>query len=458
MRHDPIAPARFNQTQAIAVLLKISNITFNVTLKNAASSRLGYFVRLEELSEPVRQRLKRLPPPYQAHFGIVPPPPPDEAVSILAVAQKYRAAEAVIIKIDTLAAELPDPYLISRILTRREAVSSSAIEGTQSTLDELLAIDEGVAESATAASRQVRSYALALEDWIGKAQDRGRSIFNADLISTLHRSIMQDDPNYKDKPGALRSRVVWIGRSAGNIAHSTYNPTPPEDIPACLNQHLGYLRDEGGRAIAQGLIMRMAIAHAHFEAVHPFQEGNGRVGRLLLPLMMAAESHAPLYISPHIEANRQAYYDALKVAQQRLEWTAIIGFMADAVLQSVQALLATRDALSRLKTIWESRRQFRASSAAARALSILPHHPIVTVNRLVKLLAVSFPAAAQAVEQLSKVGILIERTGYKRNRVFAADEALLIINRPFGDEPILPSKGPEDLNSTTRAARPKFPP
>jgi Fic family protein len=397
-------------------------------------------VRLEDLSEPIRQRRKRLPPPYQAHFGIVPPPPPYEAVPILAVEQKYRAAEAAIVKIDTLAAELSDPYLISRVLTRREAVSSSAIEGTQSTLDELLAIDEGVGESTTAASRQVRSYALALDDWIGKARDRGCAIFNEELISILHRSIMQDDPDYKDKPGALRSRVVWIGRSAGNIAHSTYNPTPPEDIPACVNQHLGYLRDEGRNAITQGLIMRMAIAHAHFGAIHPFLDGNGRVGRMLLPLMMAAESHVPLYISPYIEANRQAYYDALKVAQQRLEWTATIGFMADAVLQSVQALLVTRDALSRLETIWKRRRQFRASSAAARALSILPHHPVVTVNRLAKLLEVSFPAAAQAVDQLSEVGILIERTGYKRNRVFAADEALLIINRPFGDEPILQNK------------------
>jgi Fic family protein len=185
----------------------------------------------------------------------------------------------------------------------------------------------------------------------------------------------------------------------------------------------------------------MAIAHSHFEAVHPFRDGNGRVGRLLLPLMMAAEGQTPLYISPYIEAHKGAYYASLKTAQQRLEWHDVVGFMADAISGTVDEVIATRDALSRLRELWRTRREFRARSAALKALDMLPHYPVLTMRRLQRLLDVSFPSAKQGVEQLVAAGILVERTGYARNRIFAAPEALSIINRPFGAAPVLPGEG-----------------
>jgi hypothetical protein len=134
-----------------------------------------------------------------------------------------------------------------------------------------------------------------------------------------------------------------------------------------------------------------------------------------------------------------AYYEALKAAQQRHFWREMIGFVADAVTGSVTELLATRKALQDLRTIWLSRRRFRASSAAMRALDLLPHYPVTTVGRLAALLDLSDAQAALAVRQLMRVEILTERTGYRRNRLFAATEALSIINRPFGAEPVLPS-------------------
>ena len=172
--------------------------------------------------------------------------------------------------------------------------------------------------------------------------------------------------------------------------------------------------------------------------MHPFTDGNGRVGRLLLPLMMAAQGHAPLYLSPYIEANRSAYYAALKAAQQRHLWHEIIGFIAGAIAATVAELLATRAALRELHTIWLSRRKFRAGSAALRALDILPQYPILTTARLSSLLQVSTPQANQAIAQLIEASILQERTGYRRNRLFAATEALSVIDRPFGEEPVLP--------------------
>ncbi|XSC48350.1 Fic family protein [Bradyrhizobium sp. RDT10] len=225
-------------------------------------------------------------------------------------------------------------------------------------------------------------------------------------------------------------------------------------MPACLAQTVDYLRNEGMQQMTQGFITRMAIAHAHFEAVHPFRDGNGRVGRLLLPLMMAAEKHVPLYLSPYIEAKKGAYYASLKDAQQRLDWQPIIIFMAEAVTGTVEELMKTRSALSELSELWRGRRKFRKGSAAARALDELPHYPVLTAKRLGELLEISPPQAHQAIAQLEEAGILAERTGYSRNRVYAANDALNIINRPFGEQPILPDESEPD---DAAKASPKWP-
>ena len=310
------------------------------------------------LTNGVRERLKRLPPPYEAHYGVVPHPPPEEGLPVGQVLARLSAADTALAKIETLAAELKDPYLISRILPRREAVSSSSIEGTNSTLDELLSIEENDDSEQGDAAVQVRDYALALDDFLPRARAERHALFTVEFVQDLHRAVMKGDTDYKDVPGELRKIVVWIG-GAGHIANSIYNPTPPDDIPACLAETMTYMRCEGLQAMAQSLIVRMSVAHSHFEAVHPFRDGNGRVGRLLLPLMMAAEGLTPIYLSPYIEAHKQAYYDSLKAAQQRLEWQELIGFVSDAIVGTVNELLTTRDALRRLGAIWRNRRKFR---------------------------------------------------------------------------------------------------
>lgn len=398
-------------------------------------------MRRDDLCHDVRQRLKRLPPPHAAHYGVVPAPPPEDAVGLAPVLARYGAAMAALGKAAALAAGLKGPYWVSRILTRREAVSSSALEGTNSTLDELLSVEENEDSRASEAAVQVRDYARVLDALVPRAAQAGPAVFSLDLVRELHRAVMGSAPDYQDEPGALRSVVVWIG-GGRDIAYSTWNPPPPEAIAACLAQTVDYMRAEGMQQMQQGLLTRMAIAHVHLEAVHPFRDGNGRVGRLLLPLMMAADGHVPLYLSPYIEAHKQAYYDALKAAQQRLEWHAAVGYLADAVVGTVDELMVTDAALAALRQDWAARRVFRNGSAASRALDVLPHYPVITVRRLAQVLGASFPAAAQAIGLLREVGILAEKTGYSRNRVFVAREALRIINRPFGAEPALP--GNED--------------
>jgi Fic family protein len=395
-------------------------------------------VRRGDLSGPVLRQLRKLPKPYDAHYGVVPLPPPDEAIALPTALPRLRAATAALARVATLAAELKDPFIVSRILSRREALSSSAIEGTNSTLDELLNVEEHEDGTAVSdATAQVRDYATILEALVPRAAAQGPAVFDVALVRDLHRTVMQSDSSYPDKPGVLRKQVVWIG-GGGHIANSTFNPPPPAEIAATLAQSIRYLRCEGMETVNQHLVTRMAIAHAHFEAVHPFRDGNGRVGRLLLPLMMAADGQTPLYLSPYIEAHKDAYYDALKAAQQRLDWDRCVGFLAEAVTGTVSELVVTRDALTKLTGIWEARQKFRRGSAALRALSLLPHYPVVTTKRLMALLDVSQPVALDATNRLVALGILKERTGYQRNRIFVSPEALTVINRPFGAPPVLP--------------------
>ncbi len=391
-----------------------------------------------ELSPEVQKLLQRLPEPFANHYGVRPSPPPPCTPSILQVTDRHSAALASLVRLSTIVSEMRDPWLVSRVLLRREAVSSSAIEGTNSTLDELLAVEEDEycgGDERRQAAIQVRNYAIGLEKYLPQAKGRGQDVFTLDLVCALHRAVMESDGEYKDAPGALRSRVVWIGGS-GNIAYSTYNPAPPEDVEACLQENVDYMRGDGYETILSSVLTRMAIAHAHFEAVHPFRDGNGRVGRLLLPMMMAAEGHSPLYLSPYIEANKSAYYAALKAAQQKHDWPEMTGFIADAVTGTVDELLTTRRALAKLGENWDTRRRFRSGSASLNALPLLLDYPVITIGRLASKLSVTFAQASAAVRQLCEVGILQERTGYRRNRMFAATEVLALVNRPFGVEPI----------------------
>ncbi|KXV35596.1 hypothetical protein AD940_02285 [Gluconobacter thailandicus] len=283
---------------------------------------------------------------------------------------------------------------------------------------------------------------MALERFVPSALINGRQIFQVDLIQNLHRSVLGHDASYRDTPGDFRQEVVWIGGN-GHIAYSVYNPPPPAEVPYFLEETLDYMREDGMQMMTQSLITRMALAHAHFEAVHPFRDGNGRVGRLLLPLMMAAEKQVPLYLSPYIELHKQAYYAALKQAQQKLNWLPLIGFVSNAIVQTVQELRITREALRTLNAAWLSRRSFRKRSAALRALDILRDYPVLTAPRLGTLLSITPPAAHTAIGQLCQAGILRERAGYARNRIYVADEVLGILNRPFAEDPIVPGAGTE---------------
>lgn len=391
------------------------------------------------LAPELRARLVALPPPYDAHQGVVPLPPPTDVINLGSARSAHATALASIGKADAIASSNQHHFFLSRILVRQEAVASSAIEGTFSTLDHLLEVeaeDPTLQKQADDDAKQVRSYALALERAIGDVERNRYDAFHLGMIRDLQREVMKDDPQYQRKYFNLKSGqfrppgvIVYIG-GGQDISRSIYNPPPSEYVPACMDEHIEYLRCTGLQHANQSIVTRMAIAHAHFEAVHPFPDGNGRTGRLLLPLMLAADGHTPLYLAPHIAASKPVYVDGLRAAQQRLEYAPLIEMLSNAITMAVDRAMDAHRSLTDLLRDWHSRQKWRKNSTQLRTLEFLIGNPVIKMKGLRTSLGVGEEAARTAIKQLVAAGILKEKTGFKRNRVFAAEEVLEIYRRP----------------------------
>jgi Fic family protein len=332
----------------------------------------------------------------------------------------------------------PMQRTMSYLLASREAVSSSRMEGTWSTVDEVLspATDDG--RSATAA---VRGYASALAFGIDAVRAGGISTVTRELVCALHQRIMEKDPGLHAIAGRLREPgspgdVVQIG-SFGRKEDSIYNPAPPAHVTRCLDDTLDWtsnqsLLDLGDAGTGMSLPIRMAVGHAHFEAVHPFSDGNGRVGRMLWALQMAAADRLPLYLSGYVEAEKAQYGAALQEAQKQLSYRQMIDFVCRAIVACSEEESETQQALEGLPQAWQARGNFRRGSSAARALELLLGMPVMTVSLLSAQLEVSVQAASQGLQRLEKAAVVRDRSKRGRNRIYAAEEVISVLARPFG--------------------------
>jgi Fic family protein len=179
--------------------------------------------------------------------------------------------------------------------------------------------------------------------------------------------------------------------------------------------------------------MRMAIAHAQFETIHPFIDGNGRVGRILLPLILTAEGYPPVYIAGFLKDNQQLYYDYLAGVQLRDEWAAWVGFFATAVEESVKESISTTEGMVAILNQWKKRiaeMNLRSDSAVLRLPDLLIGTPVVSARRVKDALDISFPAASNALAKLEQAGILSIPKKRQRNRTFIATEVISLLNRP----------------------------
>jgi Fic family protein len=205
---------------------------------------------------------------------------------------------------------------------------------------------------------------------------------------------------------------------------------------------MAWLKDEelielGEAGMGIPLAARMAISHSHFEAVHPFPDGNGRVGRILMTLQMAAHGLTPLYLSGFIEEEKSHYSQALQEAQKKLRYGKIVELICQAIIESHKEAQRTKQLISGLPTSWQERAGFRDQSAARRILKHLISHPIFTARDIARILKISPPAANRAANQLLEKKIVRQRSQGNWGRVFAAEEVIELLSRRFGEDPRL---------------------
>lgn len=375
------------------------------------------------------------------HIWFVIPKPPVNVAPQGLQTDLLRAANQTLQKLPRLEVIDEMDKLILSLLVRREAVQSSRMEGTFSTIEQVLAPPSSL-DFEKSASSSVLAYAHCLENALNQVMNGGISTIGIPMIRSLHKEMMSRDPEFQGVAGVFRNEIgsgvyATIG-GLSRVETSTYNPSPPSYIPHLLEDHFAWMLNEDdiemSRAgLAPGLLVRLAQQHSHFEAIHPFTDGNGRVGRMLMTLMIASEGYAPLYISGYIEAKKQAYYQALQFAQMKLDETPLVHFICEAIVESYDEAFKTKQALEELPVFWQGRVLTRRDSATRNLFFVLLENPIVTVKLVQEKLNISQPAAKKAIDQLVHGGILRERTGQARNRVFAAEEVIEVLARPFGD-------------------------
>jgi Fic family protein len=328
---------------------------------------------------------------------------------------------------------LANPHLLIAPFIRREAVLSSRIEGTQASLSDLYAYEAVQLSmfSRPTDVREVHNYVRALEYGLQRLETLPLSLR---LIRELHARLMEGVRGEHRTPGEFRRSQNWIGPPGCLLDDATFVPPPPEEMRAALYDLENYMRAE---ATLHPLI-RLGLIHYQFEAIHPFLDGNGRVGRLLIVLLLCAWDLLPqplLYLSAYFQRHRETYYQCLLAVSQRDAWTEwLLFFLQGVVTQSKDAVARSR----RLLDLRERYRvQFQSQRTAARLLQVIDvlfTRPVTTINQLAEALDVSHQSATRYVRTLESEGIMREITGQARNRVYQADAILEAIVTPLSGQ------------------------
>ncbi len=315
---------------------------------------------------------------------------------------------------------LPNPHLLIRPFVRKEAVLSSRIEGTQATLGELLAAEAGAAvERSPADLREVGNYVFALEYALERLETLPVSLR---LVREMHECLMRGVGGDAATPGEFRRSQNWIGAPGCTLNEATYVPPPPSELMSCLGAWELFLHDD-----TLPPLVHAALAHAQFEAVHPFLDGNGRVGRLLITLLLVDRGVIPsplLYLSAYFEATREEYYARLLGVTARGEWEEWLAYF----LKGVQ--LQSEDAVDRIRRLdallerWRGELIGERSRLPERALDLFIENPFWTVGGAAGRLGAAFSTAQRAIDRLETLGVLVRVGERRRNRVYCASAIL----------------------------------
>jgi Fic family protein len=325
-------------------------------------------------------------------------------------------------RLDGSVLTLPDPDLFVFMYVRKEAVLSSQIEGTQSSLQDLLAAEARILSPQHPSDvREVINYVNAMNYGLERLATLPVSVR---LIREIHARLLEGVRGSRLTPGELRRSQNWIGPSGCTLNEATFVPPPPDVVPEALSDLERFLHQQDDLP----LLAKVGLAHAQFETIHPFLDGNGRVGRLLISFLLCQRGalHKPvLYLSHYFKSHRQPYYDRLQAVRDTGDWEGWLDFFLHGVVEvSAQAAETARRILA-LRERMRERITETLGGAAGNGLKVLEHlfrHPIISVKEVQSLTGTSYPAANQLVQRLVGLGVLREMTGQARNRRFRFDE------------------------------------
>jgi Fic family protein len=333
-------------------------------------------------------------------------------------ATQLTRAEQALARLEVAGEMVPSLDWFIYAFVRKEAVVSSQIEGTQATLVDLLEYEAEDERPPVDDVRDVCNYLDALKYARGQLANPNGLPLSMRLLNESHRRLMRGVPGQSKQPGDVRRSQNWIGGTRpGNAA---FVPPPPEEVPALLGDLEKYLHADD----ALPRIVRIGLAHVQFETIHPYLDGNGRIGRLLITLLLEAWGllKAPLlYLSLFFKRHRTEYYRLLGEVRKSGDWEAWTDFFLEGVATIADEAVATaRDVFALVNA--DRQRVLAASGAsvfAIRLLEQLPVHPVVTIPGIGKMLKTTKPTAGKAVQLLESVDVLIETSGKRRDRTFA---------------------------------------
>lgn len=345
------------------------------------------------------------------------PPEPPLAIEGRCQEALFRA-ERALGRLDGAIQNLPDPDFFVLMYVRKEAVLSSRIEGTRSTLDDLLAAEAHVPDHDRPSDvLEVQNYVAAIRLGLDRLKELPVSVR---LLREIHARLMDGVRGRDRAPGEFRRVQNWIGPPGSTPAEATYVPPPPQDVPDLLANLERFLHSEGGLPD----LAKIGIAHAQFEAIHPFLDGNGRLGRLLITFLLCEREilrEPVLYISDYLERQRPEYYARLQAVHDNGDWMGWLVFFLEGVERVANDAAATSRAVVELRETHRALIVDRFGRTAGNGLRILEQLyslPLINVKRVKELTGVSFEAANQLVARFVEHGVLSEITGRSRNRRF----------------------------------------
>lgn len=376
----------------------------------------GHFVPISTLGETCRAFVPNPLPP-------TPPLQLDEGLHTLA-----QNAALALGRLDALAALLPDPQVFLYSYVRKEAVLSSQIEGTQSSLSDLLLYEaEGSPGVPLDDVREVSNYVAALE--LGITRMREGLPLSLRLIREIHAILLRDGRGARKSPGEFRRSQNWIGGTRpGNARHV---PPPPDMVLPCMGALEAFLH---GQPVALPVLIRAALAHVQFETIHPFLDGNGRLGRLLIVFLLhthGALQQPLLYLSLYFKQHRSRYYELLQAVRNEGDWEEWVAFFLEGVIAVASGAV---DTAQRVLALFAQHQQQvrgigRTATSALRLLDHLQRYPVTTAPAVVAATGMSFHTAQKMFDALGALGIVAPGDERKYGKFYTYTGYLALLNR-----------------------------